>query len=58
MGTTINNVTGDLIKTKVGNQSAYESGWEAIFGNKNKETQNAPTDDTRGTAENSPVASD
>ena len=35
--TTVNPITGDLIKSKTGNkdsQKAYEDGWERIFGNK------------------------
>ena len=31
-----NDVTGDLIKNKTSNQDAYASGWDRIFGNKNK----------------------
>ena len=31
-----NDVTGDSIKTKTGNQSAYAKGWERIFGGKKK----------------------
>lgn len=29
-----NDVTGDLIKSKVGEQNKYADGWEKIFGNK------------------------
>ena len=29
-----NPVTGDSLKTKIGNQDAYAKGWEAIFGKK------------------------
>jgi hypothetical protein len=37
--TAVNPITGDLIKTKTGNQSAYESGWDRIFGKKEKEEE-------------------
>lgn len=32
-----NDVTGDSLTSKVGSQDAYASGWERIFGNKEKE---------------------
>lgn len=31
-----NDVTGDSIKTKTGNQKAYADGWDRIFGKKKK----------------------
>jgi len=34
--TATNDVTGDLIKSKSGNQEAYSDGWDRIFGKKNK----------------------
>lgn len=35
--TATNDVTGDLIKSKSGNQEAYSDGWDRIFGKKNKD---------------------
>lgn len=32
--TSVNDVTGDLIKTKASNQQAYADNWERIFGKK------------------------
>lgn len=45
MATATNPVTGDLIKTK-GSNDQYRSGWDRIFGNKDKqvETKDEPTD--------------
>lgn len=56
MGTTVNSVTGDLIKTKIGNQKAYEANWDAIFGKKDK--QDEIRSDNGADSENSEVASD
>jgi len=39
-----NDITGDTIQTKVGEQNMYADGWERIFGNK---TQKAENDDER-----------
>ena len=35
--TSVNSVTGDLIKSKSDNQSAYANNWELIWGKKNCE---------------------
>ena len=37
-----NDITGDLIKTKLGDSDAYADGWERIFG-KNKVASTEPT---------------
>lgn len=34
--TAYNDSTGDLIKSKTNSQEAYNKGWEAIFGKKDK----------------------
>lgn len=37
MKTERNPVTGDLLKTKTGNEDAYKSGWDLIWGKTEKE---------------------
>lgn len=39
-----NDVTGDLIRSKTGDQTKYETGWEKIFGNKIQSNQNDGTE--------------
>lgn len=38
--TSKNDITGDTIQTKVGEQNKYADGWERIFGNKTQKTEN------------------
>ena len=35
-----NDITGDSIKTKIGDQNKYTEGWERIFGDKKQKTDN------------------
>lgn len=42
---TTNPITGDLIKSKVGNSSAFQDGWERIYGNKKKEEKPSEIDE-------------
>lgn len=58
MGTTVNSVTGDLIKTKVRDQKAYEAGWDAIFGKKEKANDNDVQSDSGRVEQDSSVAED
>lgn len=55
MATSVNCVTGDLMKSKVGNQSAYSDNWDRIFGSK-KKGQDVQSNESAGTADQ-PVAS-
>lgn len=34
-----NDITGDTIKSKVGEHNKYADGWEKIFGNKTQKTE-------------------
>lgn len=43
-----NDVTGDTIRTKSGNQKAYADGWDRIFGKKKKSTQGSSKGRTAG----------
>jgi len=40
-----NDITGDVIKSKVGTPDKYADGWERIFGNKTQKTENVGNED-------------
>ena len=46
--TSVNDVTGDLIKSKASSQKAYADNWERIFGKKTEEnvSDDTPADTT------------
>lgn len=42
--TSVNSVTGDLIKSKSDNQSTYANNWELIWGKKDKVVEESDED--------------
>lgn len=45
--TSVNSVTGDLIKSKSDNQSTYANNWELIWGKKDKVVEESEDTDNK-----------
>lgn len=47
-----NDITGDSIKTKVGEQNKYADGWERIFGSKPVKEEEKPSKESENDKQN------